>query len=136
MDDDKIVEQILLKLDGWKLDTDITEDGLIDSQYNKSISSDEVLHFYNTAYNYALAYTGLPVFPTQTNIINDEEVTDLTDITYTALFLWTAGLLWEKYNIRTNNQLDETNPYGYGDKLIIQAKEILKPLKTYAFYAY
>ena len=140
MEETDIVNEILCLLDGWKLDTDITTGHLTDMDYNKKISHDEVMHFYNVAYNYALTYLQVSEFPTQTitQIIEDEpvETTDLLPTIYTALFFWSAGLLWEKYNVRTDNQLDEDNPYGYGDKLIIQAKEMLKPIKSYNFYAY
>ena len=50
--------------------------------------------------------------------------------------MWTAGKLWQKYNVRTNNQEDDTNILGYGDKLVIQAKEILKPYKYYKMMVY
>ena len=140
MEDAEIIEQILYKLDGWKLTEDIENEDLIDASYNKSISADEVLHFYRTAYNYALTYLGVSKFPTKPviDIIDGEmiEGEDIVDTVYTALFFWSAGLLWEKYNIRVNNNIDDDNPFGYGDKLIVQAKEMLKPIKSYKFYAY
>ena len=81
MEDEQIVKQILYKLDGWKLDTDITTDHLTDLDYNKKISADEVLHFYQTAYNYALAYLGASEFPTETHtIIIDDEPVEITDL--------------------------------------------------------
>lgn len=139
-DDETIITQILYKLDGWKLEDDLEDDVLIEAEYNKIISSDEVLHFYNTAYNYALAFTKLSQFPTITKIINvdEEEVetTEIEPITFTALILWSAGLLWRKYNIRSNDQIDDSYTIGYGDSLIIQAKEMLKGYKDYRFYAY
>ena len=139
--DEKIISQILLHLDGWILDTDLTET-MTGAEYNKIVQVDEVLSYYDVAYNYALAYTKRDDFPTITSeiIINEETVEETNFIKpiSTALYLWCAGLLWNKYNIRSNNQIDETNSsfFGYGDKLIIQAKEMLKSFKNYKFYAY
>lgn len=139
-DDETIIRQILYKLDGWKLEDDLEDDVLIEAEYNKLISSDEVLHFYNVAYNYALAFTKLSTFPTitKTIIVDEEEIetTEIEPITFTALILWSAGLLWRKYNIRSNDQIDDSYTIGYGDSLIIQAKEMLKGYKDYRFYAY
>lgn len=125
MEEKDIVEQVLLKLDGWVLDTAIDEDDLTDLDYNKTITPDEILDFYNDALQYAKSYlqtqdtANIPVFDT-------------------AIIFWTAGLIWEKYNVKKDSQLDETNPnpWGYGDKLIIQAKEMLKPYKSYLFVAF
>lgn len=136
-DEETIINQILYKLDGWKLEEDLETSNIEDTEYNKTISSEEVLHFYNVAYNYALSFTKLSEFPT-TTYINKQgvEVTDLTNQVFTALILWSAGLLYRKYNIRSNDNVDETYPIGYGDSLIIQAKEMLKSYKSYSFNAF
>lgn len=136
MEDDFIVQQILYKLDGWTLEDEIADEDLTDMEFNKSISSDEVLHFYNVAYNYALSYTQLPEFPTITKLVDGVEVEEITSQVFTALTLWSAGLIYRKYNIRTSDNIDDTMPIGYGDSLIIQAKEMLKTIKGYRFYAY
>ena len=140
MTDEEIIQQILYNLDNWKLEEKSSDNIIDDIDCNKRISKDEVLHFYNTAYNYALAYTNRQDFPITTKIKtveNEEiEVEELVQPISTALYMWSAGLLWKKYNIRTNDQIDETYPIGYGDSLIIQAKEILKNYKTYKFQAY
>ena len=126
MDDETIIKEVLFKLDNWVVDdtdnsTDLDEnlssefDGL---DYNKKVSSEEILHFYNVAMNYALSYTQLADF---SNV----------PISDTALIMWTAGLLWRKYDIRPNDQIEESVTIGYGDSLIIQAKEMLKPYKNY-----
>lgn len=121
MEESEIISQTLLKLDGWVLDD--TE--LAATKYNKKISADEIIHFYGTAKDYACAYTQL----------NETQLMQLMSVD-TALILWTAGLLWRKYNIRSNDNIDESVTIGYGDSLIIQAKEMLKPSKSYGFYAY
>lgn len=136
MEDDYIVKQILYKLDGWVLEDTVETEELTDMDFNKSITSEEVLHFYNVAYNYALLYTRLDAFPTVTKKIDGEDVEEISDQTFTALTLWSAGLIYRKYNIRVNDQIEETATIGYGDSLIIQAKEMLKTIKGYQFYAY
>lgn len=125
MENEEIIKQTLLKLDNWVLDTDITEKQLTTMDYNKSITEDEILHWYNIAVTYAKSY------------IKKTEVEEVI-VFDTASIMWTAGLIWSKYNTNINNMLDETNPnpFGYGDKLIIQAKEMLKPYRNYSFNAY
>lgn len=139
--EETIITQTLLHLDGWILETDLNNN-MTGAEYNKVINRDEVLNFYDVAYDYALSYTKLQEFPTITSETEiDGEVIEETNLVKpisTALYLWTAGLLWNKYNIRSNNQIDETNVsfFGFGDKLVIQAKEMLKSFKNYKFYAY
>ena len=128
MDRETIIKEVLLKLDNWVVtnidnDEDLNESNsleLDEMDYNKKVSSEEILHFYSVAENYALSYTQLTDF-------SDVPISD------TAIIFWTAGLLWKKYDIRPNDQIDETYPIGYGDSLIIQAKEMLKPYKKYNF---
>jgi len=128
MDEETIIKEVLFKLDNWVVeDTDdvVDLDENVSSEYddidaNKKVSSEEIMHFYNVAMNYALSYTQLADF---TNV----------PISDTALILWAAGLLWRKYDIRPNDQIDESVTIGYGDSLIIQAKEMLKPYKKYNF---
>ncbi len=128
MDEETIIKEVLLKLDNWIVedidnDVDLIETSSVEYDefdYNKKVTSEEVLHFFDVATNYALAYTQLSDF-------NNIPISD------TALILWTAGLLWRKYDIRPNDQIDESYPIGYGDSLIIQAKEMLKPYKKYNF---
>ena len=125
MEEKDIVEQVLLKLDGWVLDTTVEADNLTSMEYNKCITREEILNWYETACDYATSYLL-------------EADTSKIAVYDTAVVMWTAGLIWSKYNQNINSQLDETNPnpFGYGDKLVIQAKEILKPYKSYSFYAY
>lgn len=128
MDEETIIKEVLFKLDNWIVENIDNDGDLIESSsveyskldYNKKVSSEEILHFYNVAKNYALSYTQLTNF-------------DEVPISDTALILWTAGLLWRKYDIRPNDQIDESYAIGYGDSLIIQAKEMLKPYKKYNF---
>ena len=129
MEDETIIKEVLFKLDNWVVknvdeDDDLYETNSLecdDMDFNKKVTRDEILHFYDVATNYALSYTQLTDF--QNVPISD-----------TALILWTAGLLWRKYDIRPNDQIDESYPIGYGDTLIIQAKEMLKPYKIHKNY--
>ena len=128
MNEETIIKEVLFKLDNWVVEN-IDKDGDLNQShsleydemdYNKKVSSEEILHFYDVANNYALSYTQLTDF---SNV----------PISDTALILWTAGLLWRKYDVRPNDQIDESYSIGYGDSLIIQAKEMLKPYKKYNF---
>ena len=163
----EIVEQVLIKLDGWVLsdrlnevESDIIDDSIEDDiddsfniddvtdmldsntndntepeiiitdnttedeilndlEYNKKISSNEILQYYHDASEYSKSYLQ------RTDL-------DMIPVYDTAIIFWTAGLIWEKYNQKENSQLDDTNPnpWGYGDKLVIQAKEMLKPYRS------
>ena len=119
MNEETIIKEVLFKLDNWVVEN-IDKDGDLNQShsveydemdYNKKVSSEEILHFYDVAKNYALSYTQLTDF-------NNVPISD------TALILWTAGLLWRKYDVRPNDQIDETYSIGYGDSLIIKAKEM------------
>lgn len=128
MEDETIIKEVLFKLDNWIVDN-IDKDGDLyetnslecdDMDFNKKVTDEEILHFHQVAINYAKSYTQLSDF---SNV----------PISDTALILWTAGLLWRKYDVRPNDQIDESYSIGYGDSLIIQAKEMLKPYKKYNF---
>ena len=128
MEDETIIKEVLFKLDNWVVknvdeDDDLYETNSLecdDMDFNKKVTDEEILHFHQVAINYAKSYTQLTDF---SNV----------PISDTALILWTAGLLWRKYDVRPNDQIDETYSIGYGDSLIIQAKEMLKPYKKYNF---
>ena len=115
----EIINKVLLKLDGFRLiNIDETKKEYDDLTFNKEVTKEEVSDLYQLAEAYALSYTNLTELPNHS--ISDQ-----------ALILWTAGLLFRKYDLRPNDQVDETNTLGYGDSLIIQAKELLKPFKYY-----
>lgn len=128
MEDETIIKEVLFKLDNWVVENVDEDDDLYetnslecdDMDFNKKVTDEEILHFHQVAINYAKSYTQLSDF---SNV----------PISDTALILWTAGLLWRKYDVRPNDQIDESYSIGYGDSLIIQAKEMLKPYKKYNF---
>ena len=132
MTDNETIEQVLLHLQGYVLESSVNEAELNDLEYDKQVSSDEVLSFYRITTSYVLSYLNRDELPTK--IIGELEVTD--PIVLDAVAMWTAGRLWNKYNVRVNNNEDETNTFGYGDKLVIQAKEILKPYKYFNMKVY
>lgn len=133
MQDNEIIDSVLLHLQGYVVESD---EPISDLEYDKKVSSDEVLSFYRITTSYVKSYINQSELPTVTEIVEDEEIEVTDPIVLDALSMWTAGRLWQKYNVRTNNQEDETNILGYGDKLVIQAKEILKPYKYYKMDVY
>lgn len=112
---------ILNYLDGWILEN---PDDVNLLEYNKKVTLEEVKQYYNTSVAYATSYLGF----TATDTINEHLLP--------FIYMWCAGLLWKKYDIRPNDLIDETYPIGYGDQLIITAKTGLKPYKKYSFTAW
>ena len=122
MENSTIIEKVLMHLQGYVLESSIDDDGLTDLDYDKKITEEEIINYYETATDYATSYIQKK--------LPSESIVD------TAICMWTAGLIWNKYDIRVNNQEDETNTLGFGDKLVIQAKEMLKPFKYYKMMVY
>ena len=133
MEDNEIIDSVLVHLQGYVVESD---EPISDLEYDKKVSSDEVLSFYRITTSYVKSYINQSELPTITETVEDEEIEITDPIVLDALSMWTAGRLWQKYNVRTNNQEDETNILGFGDKLVIQAKEILKPYKYYKMDVY
>lgn len=133
MEDNEIIDSVLVHLQGYVVESD---EPISDLEYDKKVSSDEVLSFYRITTSYVKSYINQSELPTITETVEDEEIEVTDPIVLDALSMWTAGRLWQKYNVRTNNQEDETNILGFGDKLVIQAKEILKPYKYYKMDVY
>lgn len=133
MEDNEIINSVLVHLQGYVVESD---EPISDLEYDKKVSSDEVLSFYRITTSYVKSYINQSELPTITETVEDEEIEVTDPIVLDALSMWTAGRLWQKYNVRTNNQEDDTNILGFGDKLVIQAKEILKPYKYYKMDVY
>lgn len=112
---------ILNYLDGWILDTDTEASRL---EYNKKVSIDELKQYYLTTLQYARAYLGY------------DETDTIGEHLLLFIYMWTAGSIYKKYDIRPNDLIDETYPVGYGDQLIITAKSGLTPYKKYTFTAW
>lgn len=132
-----IEEEILSHLDGWKIEAtenvaslntttetqgevnpfieDITEYA---DNPNKKISSEEVQNFYELALQKAYSYT------------NRLNVTDLSNIEESRFIdgvcLLCASDLWNKYNIRVNNEdMEDVYVQSYGGLLYKQSITIL-----------
>ena len=133
MEDNEIIEEVLAHLQGYIVES---EETISDLDYDKKVSSSEVLRLYQITTSYAKSYINRTELPTVTEIVDDEEIQVTDPIIETGICMWTAGKLWQKYNVRVNNNEDDTNILGYGDKLVIQAKELLKPYKYYKMMVY
>lgn len=136
MTDNTIIDKVLAHLQGYVLESKVDKDDLTDLDYDKKISSYEILTFYEITSSYALSYLNRTEFPTQLKKVENSEVEVIDPIVNDALCMWTAGKIWQKYNVRVNNNEDDTNTLGYGDKLVIQAKEMLKPYKYFNMKVY
>ena len=136
MTDNTIVDKVLAHLQGYVLESKVDKDDLTDLDYDKKISSYEILTFYEITSSYALSYLNRTEFPTRLKKVENSEVEVIDPIVNDALCMWTAGKIWQKYNVRVNNNEDDTNTLGYGDKLVIQAKEMLKPYKYFNLKVY
>ena len=116
--DEKIIQKVLQYLDDYILDDD-TET----LDYNKKVNEKTILNLYSTVNSEVISY------------LNTEEHQN-NPLIFDFTCMWTAGELWRKYNVRVNDQLDESYPVGYGDQLIISAKAALRPFKKYRFTAF
>ncbi|MGI6564904.1 hypothetical protein [Methanosphaera sp.] len=87
------------------------EDALSTTQ---TISKEEIELFFERAKNEVKAYIWFEYIPKVYPV-------------HEAICKWTAGLIWKKYNVKEVELMDRTNQLGYGDQLIIQAQNELKP---------
>ena len=140
-----IEDKILGHLDGWVLfepldtnddqnNTDTTntesECDMVDpfitdfthykNNPNKRVTMCEVEAFYEQALNKAFMLT---------NRLNVDDLTSIErDIFIDGVCLWTASDLWNKYNIRVNNEdMEDTYIQSYGGLLYNQAIKTLNP---------
>lgn len=121
-DEDK-VKNILIHLDGF-IELKNDDDTPADETYNKAVTTQEIIDFYDIAITNTISYLHL----------NASEQIDTTLLPF--VYMWSAGLLYKKYDTRPNDLIDETYPIGYGDQLIISAKAGLKPYRKYSFTAW
>lgn len=128
----EIEKQIISHLDGWVVSTtqnsddepvepfidDLTEFQLKNA--NKKISSEEVEGFFNIALDKCMVYC---------NRFNINDLTETEEqIFIRGVCLLTASDLWNKYNIRVNNEdMEDTYIQSYGGLLYKQALLVLKP---------
>lgn len=129
-------KQILTLLDGWIVYSPTTEQGNEEAEEvvevepfitdyteyknnpNKRITDEELQTFYYQAYNKSLLIT---------NRFNIEDLTSTeTEYYLQGVHLLTASDIWNKYNIRVNNEdMEDTYIQSYGGLLYKQSINIL-----------
>ena len=135
---ENIRDMILVNLDGWRIgqsaetadiyetiDPFMTEDEAV-NKANKVITEQECQLFYEEALDLAFVHT------------NRLNIDDLNTVE-ARLFLrgvckWAASNLWNKYNIRVNNEdMEDTYVQSYGGLLYKSALNALKPFINQRF---
>lgn len=129
--DENIRNMILANLDGWRIadnaETDETDESIspymtVDEaieKANKTITNDECQLFYEEALDLAYSYT---------NRLNIDDLSDVSGrIFLRAVCKWTASNLWNKYNVRVNNEdMEDTYIQSYGGLLYKSAMNTLR----------
>lgn len=129
-----IQNQILANLDGWVIETESDNVSEAESneinpfmtttelqtKANKVITSTECKLFYEETLDMALMHT---------NRLNIEDLSTIEARTFIrAVCKWTASNLWNKYNVRVNNEdLEDTYVQSYGGLLYHSAIKALQP---------
>lgn len=129
--DEDIQNQILANLDGWRIgeqsdNGEVVEvdpfmsSSELDAKANKVITSTECQMFYEETLDMAFMHT---------NRLNIDDLTTIEARTFIrAVCKWTASNLWNKYNIRVNNEdLEDTYVQSYGGLLYHSALKSLQP---------
>ena len=130
-----IEKMIIANLDGWVIETETENENESESDQdinpfmttselqqkaNKVITRAECQIFYEEALDMAYMHT---------NRLNIEDLTEIEARTFIrAVCKWTASNLWNKYNIRVNNEdLEDTYIQSYGGLLYKSAIKSLQP---------
>ena len=127
-----IENQIISNLDGWKIeDATVTENSNedinpfmtnaeLETKANKVITSTECQLCYEETLDNAYMHT---------NRLNIDDLSEIEARTFIrAVCKWTASNLWNKYNIRVNNEdLEDTYVQSYGGLLYHNAMKGLQP---------
>lgn len=126
---------IIANLDGWVIETETENENESESDQdinpfmttselqqkaNKVITRAECRIFYEEALDMTYMHT---------NRLNIEDLTEIEARTFIrAVCKWTASNLWNKYNIRVNNEdLEDTYIQSYGGLLYKSAIKSLQP---------
>lgn len=118
---DDYIDRIFMHLHGWKIEEKREhreyatswlerEEARDEISVIQTVTYHEVELFFNRAKRLVTSYIWFDYFP------------DIPEV-HESLCMWTAGLLWKKYNVKEHELIDGTNPYGYGDQLINHAKK-------------
>ena len=127
---EEIKKNILNLLQGYITSTDKdNDDSLTEMDYNNIITDEELELFYSQAVSQSLSHCYLVNFPTEVILVDGVETVVMNRQYQYGVLLWCAGLIWRKYDIRANDQIEETGSFviSYGDQLIIDAKKQLEP---------
>ena len=125
-----IQAQILAELDGWRIEDNAETTNADESvnpfmtvteatdSANKTVTTQELQHFYETALDKALLHT---------NRLNIDDLTELEGRMYLrGVVKLTASDLWNKYNIMVNDtDMEATPSTSYGGVLYKQSMDIL-----------
>jgi hypothetical protein len=126
-----IENMILANLDGWRIGDNATTDNVdesinpfmtteeVTSKANKVITHEECQLFYEEALDLAYMHT---------NRLNIDDLTSVESRVFIrAVCKWAASNLWNKYNIRVNNEdLEDTYIQSYGGLLYHTALKTLQ----------
>ena len=130
-----IENQIISNLDGWRIegDTPTETPGETTEDVNPFMTADE----FNHKANKVITKTECRLFYEETldnafmhtNRLNIDDLSDVESRTFIrAVCKWTASNLWNKYNIRVNNEdLEDTYVQSYGGLLYSSAMKALQP---------
>lgn len=125
---ENIQDQILSHLDGWVISAEQTSNGEVEpfitdvtayaDNPNKRVSSEEIEKFYNLGLQKAYVHC---------NRLNVDDLSSIEEEVFIkGVCLLTASDLWNKYNIRVNNEdMEDTYVQSYGGLLYKQAVNIL-----------
>ena len=126
-----IENKILANLDGWVIETPTESNDSNDvnpfmtssereHKANKVITSTECQTFYEEALDMVYMHT---------NRLNIDDLTPVeARVFIRGVCKWTASNLWNKYNIRVNNEdMEDTYVQSYGGLLFKSALNLLKP---------
>lgn len=126
--EERVQKSILNKLQGY-ITTDMrdSEENITEMEYDNVITPEEIEMFYAQSRSQCCSYCYLVNFPVETidgNVVMNRQFEE-------AVILWAAGLIWRKYDIRANDNVEEVGSYviSYGDQLIIDAKKQLEPFQ-------
>ena len=123
-----IQKQILSHLDGWVISTEQPTNGEVEpfitdvttyaDNPNKKVSAEEVEKFYELGLQKAYVHC---------NRLNVDDLSSIEEEVFVkGVCLLTASDLWNKYNIRINNEdMEDTYVQSYGGLLYKQAINIL-----------
>lgn len=128
---ENIQDMIIANLDGWRVkNTEPSESSEniepfmtseeVANKSNKTITSTECQLFYEEALDQAYIHT---------NRLNIDDLTEIEGRMFIrGVCKWAASNLWNKYNIRVNNEdMEDTYIQSYGGLLYASAMKILQP---------